>query len=310
MAVEREFLLPGDYRATRRPKVYSTLLGSCVSVCLRNRREGHAAMNHFMLDKAPSAQVDDKGRYGDLATAAILDVLFRVDPNPAHYEARLYGGAAVVSHLGAGHQVGQRDIAAAREALGAAGVRVVEEDIGGARGRRITFDTGAGAVEVRAVRKSEEGDRLEERRRDIASRKARVLVVDDSALVRKLIGQAVAAAPDLEVCGEAADAFQARDLILSENPDVVSLDIIMPGLNGLQFLKKLSKHYPVPVVICSTIAKDGSDIANRARSYGAIDVVDKEELKLYEGMETVRQALVPRLRGAVGRVPKRNLFQS
>jgi two-component system chemotaxis response regulator CheB len=309
MATEREFLLPGDYRATRRPKIYATLLGSCVSVCLRNKHNGQGAMNHFMLAEAPGPNVNDRGRYGDLATRSICDVLFRVDDVGPHYAAKLFGGAAVVSHLGAGGAIGSKNVQAARAVLKEYNIPVVSEDVGGTSGRRINFDTGTGQVEVRKVRKSEEASRLEERRRDLAARNVRVLIVDDSALVRRILRQAIEESNGVEICGEAPDSYQARDLVLSTNPDVVCLDIIMPGLNGLQFLKKLSQHYPLPVVICSTIAKAGSDIAARARQYGAVDVVDKDELKLYEGMETVRQYLIPKLRGAVGKVPKRSLFQ-
>jgi two-component system chemotaxis response regulator CheB len=309
MAIEREFLLPGDYRATRKPKIYATLLGSCVSVCLRNRDTGYAAMNHYMLDTAPPAGTDDKGRYGNLSTKAIVDVLMRTDPRPSHYTAKLYGGAAVVSHLGSGTHIGSRNVESAREVLKTAGIRIVDEDVGGKTGRRINFNTATGEVDVRLVKKTEEAARLEARRRDIAGRDPRLLIVDDSQVVRSLIRKAVETAGGFEIVGEAADSYQARELVLSRDPDVVCLDIIMPGLNGLQFLKKLQEHFPLPVVICSTIAKAGSDIARRAREYGAVDVVDKEELKLYEGMDTVVKYLVPKLRNAVGKVRKKDIFQ-
>lgn len=309
MALEREFLLPADFRATRRPMLYATLLGSCVSVCLRNRHNGHAAMNHFMLDTSPNPEVGDKGRYGDLATALIIDVLFRADNNPNHYEAQVYGGAAVVSHLGSGVHIGQRNILVAHNVLAEYRIKITREAIGGTTGRRIYFNTESGDVEVKQVRKSAEVERLAAQRAELAGRDTRILVVDDSALVRKLLRRVIGESAGFEVCGEAGDAYEARDLILSTDPDVVCLDIIMPGINGLQFLQKLSKHYPLPVVICSTIAKAGSDIAQNARRFGAVGVVDKEELKLYQGIDVVREKLIPVLRGAVGKVRKRRLFQ-
>jgi two-component system chemotaxis response regulator CheB len=83
----------------------------------------------------------------------------------------------------------------------------------------------------------------------------------------------------------------------------------MPKLDGLKFLKSLSQHYPKPVVICSTIAKDKSDVAKRAREYGAVDVVDKDTLELYKGLSVVQQAYIPKLRYAAGKVVRKQIFQ-
>ncbi|MBN1257514.1 MAG: response regulator [Planctomycetes bacterium] len=308
MEIPREFLLPGDYCVTRKPKLFATLLGSCVSVCLRHKITGYAGMNHYMLSESPAAAVEDKGRYGNISTQLLIDVLFRIDPSPRNYTAKIYGGGAVVSHLGGSHDIGTNNIAIAREVLKNVEIPIIDEDVGGTRGRRINFNTATGEVSVREIKKTAEVERLASQRRDLASRDIRILVVDDSKLVRQILTQAINATDGFEVCGEAADPYEARDLVLSTNPDVLCLDIIMPRMSGLEFLKKLSKHYPLPVVICSTIAKAGSDIANRAREYGAVDVIDKEDLKLYGGMELVKAKLIPKLRGAVGKVQKKSLF--
>ena len=307
---DRVFLLPGEYHVSRIPCQMATLLGSCVAVCLRHETKPYAAMNHYLLATNPNGAGDsDKGRFGDTSIETIIWLMQKLDPN-GKLIAKLYGGGAVVGHLGTGSEIGKNNIAIARTILKKKGIPVVEEDVGGTQGRRIYFDTAANKVTVKIIQKTEEGARLEARRRDIASRKTRVLVVDDSPLVRKILVQAISDTNDMEVCAEAGDAFEARDRILELDPDVISLDIIMPKLDGLKFLKSLSQHFPKPVVICSTIAKDQSQVAAKAKEYGAVDVIDKDTLQLYKGLAVVQEAYLPKLRRAAGKVVRKMLFSN
>ncbi|HLX42513.1 MAG TPA: chemotaxis response regulator protein-glutamate methylesterase [Bryobacteraceae bacterium] len=108
-----------------------------------------------------------------------------------------------------------------------------------------------------------------------AGRKIRVLIVDDSAIVRKALSDIVAAHPDLEVAGTASDPFVARDKILALKPDVLTLDIEMPRMDGLTFLKKLMRFHPLPVVMVSSLGQASSRVAIEALQYGAVDVVAK-----------------------------------
>jgi two-component system chemotaxis response regulator CheB len=265
-------------------------------------------MNHFLLPECPPNPDKDKGHYGDSSTELLIAMMKKLAPNFNRVVAQVYGGGAVVGHLNAAMGIGDRNAMAALQVLKKHGIRVVKKDIGGTNGRRIYFDTQTNKVRVKVVQKSEEGQRLAAKRADIASRNTKILVVDDSSLVRKILCTAINETPGLEVCGEAADAFEARDHILALDPDVISLDIIMPKLDGLKFLKKLSQHFPKPVVICSTIAKDGSNISQRAIQYGAVGVIDKDSLKLYEGMDTVKANLIPILRQAAGKVVRKRVF--
>jgi two-component system chemotaxis response regulator CheB len=106
-------------------------------------------------------------------------------------------------------------------------------------------------------------------------RPTRVLIVDDSAIVRKMLADSLRGERDLEVVGTAADPFIARDLILQHEPDVVTLDIEMPRMDGLTFLKRLMEHHPLPVIIVSSLTKSGSQASIEALSCGAIDVIPK-----------------------------------
>jgi two-component system chemotaxis response regulator CheB len=107
------------------------------------------------------------------------------------------------------------------------------------------------------------------------SRKIRVLIVDDSAIVRKMLSEALASQPDLEVVGTAPDPFVARDKILSLRPDVVTLDIEMPRMDGLTFLKKLMRFHPLPVIVISSLAQSSSQAALEALQCGAVEVLAK-----------------------------------
>ena len=103
----------------------------------------------------------------------------------------------------------------------------------------------------------------------------KVLVVDDSALVRKLLSSELSRYEDITVVGTAVDPYAAREKIIALTPDVITLDIEMPRMDGLSFLVKLMKHYPVPVIIVSSLTPANSDAAIRALSLGAVDVIAK-----------------------------------
>ncbi len=103
----------------------------------------------------------------------------------------------------------------------------------------------------------------------------RVLIVDDSAVVRRVLTEELSSAPDIEVVGTATDPYVARDRILALKPDVLTLDIEMPRMDGLTFLGKLMQHQPMPVIVVSSITPEGSAAAVQALQLGAVDVVAK-----------------------------------
>ena len=102
-----------------------------------------------------------------------------------------------------------------------------------------------------------------------------MLVVDDSTIVRKILTEALSGQPDLEVVGTAPDPYIARDKILALNPDVLTLDIEMPRMNGLTFLKKLMHFHPMPVIVISSLAQTSCQTAMQALTVGAVEVLAK-----------------------------------
>ncbi len=103
----------------------------------------------------------------------------------------------------------------------------------------------------------------------------KVLVVDDSAIVRRVLTEQLNKYPDIEVVGAAVDPYNARDLIVRLQPDVITLDIEMPRMDGLSFLAKLMKHMPLPVVVVSSLTQKNSETAIRALELGAVEVICK-----------------------------------
>ena len=108
--------------------------------------------------------------------------------------------------------------------------------------------------------------------------KIRVVIVDDSRMIRDVLTDILKDQPDIEVVGAAADAFEARDMIKNLNPDVITLDVEMPKMNGLDFLDKLMRARPTPVVMISSATERGSEVTFRALELGAVDFVTKPKL--------------------------------
>ncbi|WP_271411111.1 protein-glutamate methylesterase/protein-glutamine glutaminase [Pseudomonas sp. Q1-7] len=126
----------------------------------------------------------------------------------------------------------------------------------------------------------------------------KVLVVDDSALIRSLLSEIIRADTELQLVGVAPDAYVARDLIKQHAPDVITLDVEMPRMDGLTFLDKLMKGRPTPVVMISSLTERGSEATLRALELGAIDFVAKPKLGIAEGMQAYAEEIRAKLKVA------------
>ncbi|HNX96879.1 MAG TPA: response regulator, partial [Candidatus Aminicenantes bacterium] len=119
----------------------------------------------------------------------------------------------------------------------------------------------------------------------MAAPKIRVLVVDDSAVVRQVLTKILQSDPDIQVIASAPDPFIAAERIAHEVPDVITLDVEMPRMDGITFLQKIMSQHPIPVVICSSLAQDGSDTTLKALEYGAVEIITKPQLGTREFLE-------------------------
>ncbi len=139
-----------------------------------------------------------------------------------------------------------------------------------------------------------------------APKKIRVLVVDDSALMRQLLSELIGAEADMEVVGLASDPYIARAMVRSHNPDVITLDVEMPRMDGLQFLENLMRLRPMPVLMVSTLTEKGSEISLRALELGAVDFIAKPKLDLAHTLSEYAGEITEKIRAAAqARFPER-----
>lgn len=134
--------------------------------------------------------------------------------------------------------------------------------------------------------------------RGICLKKIRVVVVDDSALVRSLLAEIINRQKDMECIGTANDPLIAREMIRELNPDVLTLDVEMPRMDGIDFLGRLMRLRPMPVVMISTLTERGAEVTMRALELGAVDFVAKPRIGLAEGIKELSDQIVEKIRVA------------
>lgn len=131
-----------------------------------------------------------------------------------------------------------------------------------------------------------------------AAAKIKVLCVDDSALIRSLMTEIINSQPDMEVVGTAPDPLVAREMIKRLNPDVLTLDVEMPRMDGLDFLERLMRLRPMPVLMVSSLTERGSEITMRALELGAVDFITKPKLGIRDGLLEYTDTIADKLRAA------------
>jgi len=128
--------------------------------------------------------------------------------------------------------------------------------------------------------------------------KVKVLVVDDSALIRKMLTEILNSDPDLDVVGTAADPLMARQKIKTLQPDVLTLDVEMPRMNGLSFLENLMRLRPMPVVMISSLTKKGADVTQRALELGAVDFIPKPQQDISRSLMQYSDSIIAIIKSA------------
>lgn len=128
------------------------------------------------------------------------------------------------------------------------------------------------------------------------AQKIRVLIVDDSAVIRKLLEKIFSSSPDIEVVGTASDPYIARDKLVALKPDVMTLDVEMPRMDGISFLEKVMQHFPTRTIIFSSLAKTGSETYLRALEAGAIEIMEKPSIDVSQNLESLSQTIIEKVK--------------
>ncbi len=129
-------------------------------------------------------------------------------------------------------------------------------------------------------------------------KKIKVLIVDDSAIVRQTLEEVISSDPQLEVMATASDPYIAADRIKHEAPDVITLDVEMPRMDGVTFLQKLMSQHPIPVVMCSSLTEKGSETAMKAFEYGAVEIIEKPRMGAKKFLEESRILICDAIKAA------------
>lgn len=126
----------------------------------------------------------------------------------------------------------------------------------------------------------------------------KVLIVDDSATARAVVREVLESDPEIDVVATAQDAFVARDKILEHHPDVICLDVEMPRMDGITFLKKLMEYKPTPVVMISSLTQRGATTTLEALESGAVDFVPKPHSNIYDGIDEIKEEIISKVKAA------------
>lgn len=260
----------GELFVCQKPMLISTVLGSCVSVCLFHPSTQTGGMIHF----AHALPISDHGqakdfRYGDIAIPALIQKLEQKSKAPCtEFVAKIIGGANSEATKNSGYNIGEENVKLARLMLKQFKIPVIGESVGGVKGRKARFHSDTGQLQMAFIEPQADA---------VSSNKPRrkVLVVDDSKTVRDVLKKIIERDPELEIVGFAEDAFKAAVLVKKVNPDVITLDMQMPKMSGLEWLGKLLPAQPIPVVLISSLQlEEGNDIF-KALELGAVDYIQK-----------------------------------
>jgi two-component system chemotaxis response regulator CheB len=291
------YLYPGKLAAEKIETEITTLLGSCVAVALYDPVTKVGGLNHYLLPNVVSTESPNP-RYGSIAIPELLHEMEKLGALKKNIQAKVYGGGNVISSTIMAEGIGARNIEIALRMLAEFKIPVLEKNVGGDKGRKIILNTKT--FEVRHALNGEKFQEQEESisgfRKPFSLRSVKVLIIDDSATVRNLFSN-IFTKNGLEVVGVAHDPYEARDLLMTKKPDVITLDIEMPKMNGVTFLEKLMKHQPTPVVMVSSLGSQG-DAALRSLELGAVEFVHKPSQFDPSVLSQLGEMLVQKVRAA------------
>lgn len=263
-------------------------------------------MIHYALPEAGgNTSAHEAFRYGDKAIPQLIEELQHLSGLSANqFVAKIVGGGKDVESRVENIQAGDANVAFARKMLSHYGISIVGESVGGEVGRKVIFHIPEGRLQVAKL----------ENRKPLPERKRKVLIVDDSQTIRNLLTRIIQSDPELEVVGTAVNAIEADKLVTKLNPDVITLDIHMPLMTGVEWLETLLPKRSLPVVMISSLQLTEGNEVFRALELGAVDYIQKpsfaeigelrpiicEKIKAASKAKVIRHTMVTRSLGYAG----------
>ena len=273
-----------------------------MSTCLWDPVERIGGMNHFMLpgEPAPASPWGVSARFGVHAMELLINEMVHLGADRRRLVAKVFGGAQVLQGFDT-LDVGGMNSKFVLDFLREEGIRLLAQDLLGVSPRKLHFFPDTGKVRMKRLHlqpndvvQRQEREYLQEPGRRHGQRRHRtllgaamikVLVIDDSAVMRSFLGRVVTSQPDMELAGVVSDPVFAIERIRQSAPDVITLDVEMPRMNGLDFLRTLMAARPLPVVMISSLTREGADATVRALELGAVDFFAKPaSLEEFQGV--------------------------
>lgn len=295
----------GELFTANKVVVVETILNSpCVAVCVFVPGTDVGGMVHFAMPSAPPT-VDKRSQfnYGDLAVTALVKSLEEQSGKPSStFSAKVIGGAKVPGTRPTKFNTGEQNIKIAKKVLTQFNIKVVGEDVGGESDRHAFFHVSGGRLQVAPLEKPTTttmksplvsaatiSAAKEEKKSaaEASDRKRKVLIVDDSKTIRDLLVRVLSEDTQLEIVGTATNPIEAQEMLKSVKPDVITLDIHMPEMTGVEWLEKLLPRMSIPVVMITSLQlQDGNEVF-KALELGAVDYIQKPVLNEIKEMAPV-----------------------
>jgi chemotaxis response regulator CheB/chemotaxis receptor (MCP) glutamine deamidase CheD len=282
--VSKIYLNAGDLIITKEGAILCTVLGSCVSVCVFDPIKKVGGMNHFLLPEPnESSSYHDPLMFGLFAIPALFKEFKKMGSKPTDLIIKILGGAN--STVDSVTPIHQENVKIARKVIQDLGLKIAAESVGGTEGRKIEFCTSTGEVRYGFTTNERSVPTLNPARlASIRDQKVRVMIVDDSVSVRLFLKKLLQADPNIEVVCECEDASLAESLREKFKPDVITLDLHMPILDGLSYIRKVMPVNPIPIILVSDCSINEGKTVISALESGAFDYTQKPS---FSQMETV-----------------------
>lgn len=265
------FLHPGEIKFSETPARILTILGSCVAVCVYDIELKHGGMCHYYLPKAYHSTDHTTNKYGLNAIPNLLKEFKKRGSKVQNLRAKVVGGGHVLDAVQESEtDVGKENIRIALELLHKFGIKIEGKKVGGFRGKKVRFFTESGLVQIKEIEQTEKIPQPPPKINPI-----KVMVVDDSKPMRLLLAKMIEEDPLLKVIHVAEDANEAQLLMRREKPDVITLDIQMPGMSGIDFLKVYMQSTPIPTIMVSGFTATDFDPIMESLENGAFDFIKK-----------------------------------
>lgn len=272
--MNKVFLKPGEIYFDFNESEVTTILGSCVSVCLFDTKLKVGAINHVVLphNQISSNAVNlDNMQFADLATIEILKLMKGYGSKKENLVVKIIGGASSfnLAYESQDANVGARNIAAVKEVLSKFKLEITSLSCGGSFGRKLKFNTRTGEIQYKTF-KEKNTNVLEQ---------IKVLIVDDSKTIRQILRKIIEKGKKFEVIGEAENPYEAMEICKVNKPDVMTLDLNMPKMNGVTYLKYFMQNDPIATIVITDYSLKTCGPVFDALESGAVDYIKKPAIR-------------------------------